>query len=139
MSEPSWLELEEVLEMHADQLDQRGELPGCATKGCWRRPSPRPADLLGYRPDVGPFRLAAAYASGIARNGTFIDGDKRVALVTAVSFLLFNGRRLDAVEREAKHMMLRLAAGEIDGNVFANWLDRNTVWAGRRIGLYGRL
>lgn len=130
MSEPGWLELEEVLEMHADQLDQHGGLPGVRDEGLLASALARPVNLLGYRPDVGPFRLAAAYAFGIARNHAFIDGNKRVAFVAAVTFLLFNGLRLDAAEREAEHMMLRLAAGEIDEEAFAAWLDRNTVPAG---------
>lgn len=65
-----------------------------------------------------------------SRTGTFIDGDKRVAFVAAVTFLPFNGLRLDAAECEAEHMMLQLAAGDIDEVVFAHWLDRYTVWAG---------
>ncbi len=130
MSEPSWLELEEVLEMHADQLYQHGGLPGVRDEGLLASALARPVNLLGYRPDVGPFRLTAAYAFGIARNHAFIDGNKRVAFVAAVTFLLFNGLRLDAAEREAEHMMLQLAAGEIDEEVFADWLDRNTLPAG---------
>lgn len=130
MSEPGWLELEEVLEMHADQLDQHGGLPGVRDEGLLASALARPVDLLGYRPDVGPFRLVAAYAFGIARNHAFIDGNKRVAFVAAVTFLLFNGLRLDAAEHEAEHMMLQLAAGEIDEDTFAGWLDRNTVRAG---------
>lgn len=130
MSEPGWLELEEVLEMHADQLDRHGGLPGVRDEGLLASALARPANLLRYRPDVGSFRLAAAYASGIARSGTFIEGNKRVAFVAAVTFLLFNGLRLDAAEREAEHMMLQLAAGEIDEDAFADWLDRNTVPVG---------
>ncbi|MFZ1425859.1 MAG: hypothetical protein WAS21_03705 [Geminicoccaceae bacterium] len=86
----------------------------------------RPADLLGYQPDVGFFRLATAYAPSIAHNSTFINGNKRVAFVKAVTILLLYGLRLDAAE----HMMLQLAAEEIDEEVFAAWLDRNTMPAG---------
>ncbi|MFZ1431470.1 MAG: hypothetical protein WAS21_32510 [Geminicoccaceae bacterium] len=50
--------------------------------------------------------------------------------MAAVTFLPFNGLRLDAAECEAEHMMLQLAAGDIDEVVFAHWLDRYTVWAG---------
>jgi len=35
--------------------------------------------------------MAAAYAWGVARNHAFLDGNKRTALVTALTFLRLNG------------------------------------------------
>ena len=69
--------------------------------------------------------LAAAYASAIARNHPFVDGNKRTALVAAELFLACNGRDLEATDADCVTMMLSLAAGEIGEDEFAAWIRAN--------------
>ena len=87
----------------------------------------RPQNLLAYEPETELARLAASYAYGIARNHAFVDGNKRVGFAVAGVFLIINGHRLDATDREAERMMLRLAAGKMDETDFAEWIDGNMV------------
>lgn len=122
-----WLPLEAVLIIHAEQLDEHGGAPGIRDEGLLRSALARPQNLLAYQPEAGLARLAACYAYGIARNHAFVDGNKRVALLIAYGFLALNGQLLDATNREAERMVMRLAAGEIDEPDFAEWIDRNLV------------
>jgi death on curing protein len=42
--------------------------------------------------------LAAAYAYELIKNHCFIDGNKRIALIAAYTFLAINGVELNALE-----------------------------------------
>ena len=97
MNQPSFLALDEVLAIHADQLDRYGGLAGL-------RDSPALVSALGMpaatfdgaylHGDV--FEMAAAYLFHLARNHPFVDGNKRTALMVAIVFLGFNGKALEA-------------------------------------------
>jgi death on curing protein len=71
-------------------------------------------------------RLAAGYASTIARNHPFVDGNKRTAFLTAYVLLGLNGVEFAADEAAAAAAMLMLASGEMSEEAFAEWLRRNT-------------
>ena len=73
------------------------------------------------------FELAAAYAFGIARGHPFRDGNKRVALTLAATFLEINGWRLEAGEADAATMTIRLAAGDVRESAYAEWLAKSSV------------
>ncbi len=86
----------------------------------------RPKHLASYgEPTV--FELAAAYAFGLARNHPFVDGNKRIALVAAFTFLELNGWEVSAEEPAAVLVFLDLAAGEINEQELALWLERNAT------------
>ena len=57
--------------------------------------------------------MAAAYLFHIAQNHPFIDGNKRAALATALTFIWLNGRRLDAGEDQLTEMVMGVAAGRV--------------------------
>jgi death on curing protein len=44
------------------------------------------------------YELAAAYAYELIKNHCFIDGNKRIALIAAHTFLAINGVELNALE-----------------------------------------
>jgi death-on-curing protein len=83
-------------------------------------------NLAAYgKPDVA--ELAASYGFGIARNHPFVDGNKRTAFVSVELFLRLNGYRLSADDSACVLTMLAVAAGEMDGASFADWLRRHCV------------
>ena len=67
-------------------------------------------------------RIAAAYAFGISQAHAFVDGNKRTAFVTAVTFLRLNGYGFRPDPVEGVLTMERLAMGEVDEVAFADWL-----------------
>jgi len=70
-------------------------------------------------------KLAAAYAFGIARNHPFVDGNKRTALLSIVTFLGLNDVDFIASEAEAVVIIRDLAAGEVDEEGLARWIRDN--------------
>jgi len=56
---------------------------------------------------------------GIAENQPFVDGNKRIALVVALTFLELNGYATDMTEDEMFELMLDISAGLSPTNVAA--------------------
>ena len=122
----SWIEERTVLAIHEEQLEQHGGGAGLRDMGLLKSALARPQQIAAYaQPDVCD--LAAAYASGIARNHPFIDGNKRTAWVVARVFLLLHGRDRSADDEQCYLTMLSLAAGDLSQEAFVDWLRANTV------------
>ena len=119
-----WLLKRAVIAIHGEQLSEHGGLVGLRDEGLLESALARPQNLAAYgSPSVG--QLAAAYAYGLARNHPFIDGNKRTAFVTAVTFLLLNEECFEPSEAEATEVMLALAAGQINEKELAVWFEKN--------------
>lgn len=73
--------------------------------------------------DAGVAEMAAAYAFGIAKAHAFVDGNKRTAFVTALTFLRLNGYAFRPETTEGVRMMEALATGSVDEADFAKWLS----------------
>jgi death-on-curing protein len=121
MNEPVWLDIDIVLDFHVEQLALFGGADGIRDRGLLESALARPINKFGYG-EAGLAALAAAYGFGIARNHSFIDGNKRTALASIIVFLGLNGVDLDAPPEAATAMMLSLAAGEIAEDVLASWI-----------------
>jgi death-on-curing protein len=121
MSEPEWLDIDIVLDFHAEQLALFGGADGIRERGLLESALARPINKFGYG-ETGIAALAAAYGFGIARNHPFVDGNKRTALASIIVFLGLNGIDLDAPQEAATAMILSLAAGEITEDVLAHWI-----------------
>jgi death-on-curing protein len=119
-----WLSAEAIIDLHAEQLEEHGGAAGLRDENALRSALARPLNMVAYDPaGVTVYRLAAAYAYGLARSHPFVDGNKRIAFLAAAAFLLMNGCYLDALEHDAAQVVLRLAAGEIGEDDFAAWLE----------------
>jgi death on curing protein len=121
MNEPEWLEIEFVLDFHAEQLALFGGADGIRDRGLLESALARPINKFAHG-EAELAALAAAYGFGIARNHPFVDGNKRTALASMIVFLGLNGIDLDATQEEATAIVLGLAAGEIPEEVLANWI-----------------
>jgi death on curing protein len=123
MPEIIWLLEETVRAVHSRQISEHGGRPGIRDEGLLRSALARPQNLSVYGdppPDLAA--LAASYAFGIARNHPFIDGNKRVALVAARTFLLINDADLEATQEEKYLTFLRLAEGGLSEDELAEWI-----------------
>ncbi len=118
--EPSWIDRDDVIQLHSVQIAKYGGAPGVRDLGALDSALARPRNLSAYEtPDI--FELAASYAFGLARNHCFTDGNKRVALEVAVVFLLDNGYLAARRHDEAVEAMLRVASGEMKEPELAAW------------------
>ena len=121
MSEPEWLDLNIVLDFHAEQLALFGGADGIRDLGLLESALGRPVNKFSYG-ETDMTVLAAAYGFGIARNHPFIDGNKRTALASIIVFLGLNRLDLDAPPEQATAMILGMAAGEIAEEALARWI-----------------
>jgi death-on-curing protein len=109
---PVYLELADTLELYAaivggtaaqaaDQLRDRAGLESALG---------RPRNYALYE-DADLALQAAALAHGIAESQTFIDGNKRLALIALLTFLQVNGFEVEASDRELAAWIIGLSAG----------------------------
>jgi death on curing protein len=124
--EPKWFPAEAVELLQAHLLEQFGGSPGLRDPGRLESALERPQNLFAYG-EPSLFELATAYASGIIRNHPFVDGNKRVGLAIALTFLELNGYQTRLNEAEAVVMTLGLASREVDEAGYARWLEDNCV------------
>ncbi|MFM1920296.1 MAG: hypothetical protein RLZZ303_1930 [Candidatus Hydrogenedentota bacterium] len=120
-----WLDQRIVRFMHDELIAEHGGLPGLRDEGLLESALARPQNLASYQPDATLAQLAASVACGILRNHPFADGNKRVALMCAYTFLGVNGWRLIAPQEEAHLMTLNAASGALSEDGYAAWLDRS--------------
>ena len=124
MTEPIWLAVDLVIDIHSEQLALFGGPDGLRDRGLLESALARPINKFAYgETDLGS--LAASYAFGIARNHPFIDGNKRVSFAALIVFLGLNGIRFRVDPAHATASVLALAAGEIDEDGFARWVKAN--------------
>lgn len=112
---PTFLELDEVLSLHARQLERHGGAAGVRAEGSLRSAVAMPAQSFGgefLHADV--FAMAAAYAFHIAQNQPFVDGNKRTGLCAALVFLALNGRTLRDPDDRLGDAMIAVAERRLD-------------------------
>jgi death on curing protein len=113
MSEPIWLDVDEVIDMHAEQLAIFGGPEGVRDRGLLESAILRPVNQWHYG-QTAMAALAAAYAFGLARNDAFVDGNKRAAFHAMMVFLRGNDIAFAPDPAHATAMILALAAGEVN-------------------------
>jgi death-on-curing protein len=124
MTEPIWLDIDIVLDVHAEQLALFGGADGMRDRGMLESALSRPLNKFAYgEGDLAA--LAAAYAYGLARNHAFVDGNKRAAFASIIVFLGLNGIDLDVAPTEATAIILSLAAGEVSEESLTRWIRDN--------------
>ena len=102
MKQPRFLVLEEVLRIHAHQIEQYGGSFGVRDAGLLLSAVAAPqASFAGGFLHGTPFEMASAYLFHLARNHPFLDGNKRTALAAALVFLELNDVSIDAPEGAA--------------------------------------
>lgn len=121
MTEPVWLSLELVIDIHAEQLALFGGPAGIRDRGMLESALGRPQNKFAYG-EHGIAALAAAYAFDIARNHPFIDGNKRAALAAMIVFFNLNDIDLLVPQADMTAAILAVAAGEAEEEILAGWL-----------------
>jgi death-on-curing protein len=90
VSEPVFLRLDEVLQIHARSLAEHGGSEGTRDTGLVESALASALNMMHYgQGDL--YDVAAGYAFHIAEAQAFIDGNKRTAVAAAMVFLAMNG------------------------------------------------
>ena len=123
MKAPAWLTAGLVRALHAELLAEYGGLDARCNEALLESVLARSQQQYAYG-DRAPtlIGLAAADGFGLARNRSFSDGNKRIALAAMDVFLQLNGYEIDAPEVEAVAVIHDLAAGRFDEAALTAWL-----------------
>jgi death-on-curing protein len=110
-TEPVFLSLDEVLEIHEQQIDRYGGSPGLRDAAGLESAVATPQATFGgeYLHTSIP-AMAAAYLFHLCQNHAFIDGNKRVGANAAITFLLINGWEPTFSEEELIDVVLSVAS-----------------------------
>lgn len=120
-----WIDKNLLLLSHDESLVMHGGASGVRDEALLDSALNRAPNLAhDGQPDYA--ELAAAYGVALAKNHTFVDGNKRVAFLSVGVFLMLNGHRLTATQVDATLIMFAVAAGEIDEPAFAEWIRQNS-------------
>ncbi len=120
-TEPIWLRRDAVIAMHKVQIAEHGGKPGMRNAKGLETALARPVEYHASSKPPLP-DLAANYASSILRKLPFMDGNKRMAFVCALTFLRLNGLQFTGTSGESASIMMRLAKGRACENDLAEFL-----------------
>jgi death on curing protein len=124
MSEPIWLDVDEVIDMHAEQLAMFGGPEGIRHRGLLELAVLRSiSQWSDGQTDMAA--LAAAYVFGLARNRALVDGNKRIAFHAMMVFLRGNDIPFAPDPAHATSIILSLAAGEVSEESLTRWIRDN--------------
>lgn len=99
-----YLTVAEAAEIHRTMIERFGGSHGLRDIGALESALFRPQS--GYYDDI--VAEACALLESLAINHPFIDGNKRVAYASMEVFLLINGWRVDATQKQIYRIMMRL-------------------------------
>jgi len=112
--EPIFLNLEEVLQIHADQIGRYGGSQGIRDLALLESAVAMPQAGFGSRyVHADLFEMAAAYLFHIVQNHPFVDGNKRIGAAAALVFLKLNGVTIHATTAALVKTVLGVAQGKI--------------------------
>ncbi len=123
-----YLTLNEVLEVHRQVMAQAGGAEGLMHLSALESALAQPQMTFGGE-DLYPTLVDKAAALGYAliKNHPFLDGNKRTGHAAMEVFLVLNGFEIRATVDEHEHMILQVAASEIDREEFTAWLQTHVV------------
>jgi death on curing protein len=108
-----FLTVEEVVVVHADQIDRYGGDRGLRDPGLLDSAVHAAQNVAAYVQDCDLCDLAAAYIFHLAENQPFVDGNKRAALASGLVFLHQNGILVEDPDGRLYDVMIRLATKAI--------------------------
>ena len=112
--------------LHRFQIDAFGGIHGLRDEGSLESAIARPVNKAAYG-ESDLVVLAATYLFGLAKNHAFLDGNKRIVIVTAGVFLERNGFKIVAPDHDLYNFVMAVAAGEIDEEGATRFLRDFTV------------
>jgi death on curing protein len=124
---PSFLSLDEVLALHADQISRYGGETGVRDLALLQSALAMPqARFAGEWLHPSLPEMAGAYLFHLVRNHPFVDGNKRTGLISAIACLGLNDAELVATPEELVAVVVGVAERRTDKAQVAVFLRANT-------------
>jgi len=128
MSEPSFLTFDEVLSLHAEQIRLFGGASGIRDLALLQSAlGSAEATFDGVFLHETIFAMAATYLYSVCRNHPFVDGNKRTAVATALTFLYLNGVGIDADEDAFYELVIGVAEGRVSKAAVTVFLENSAT------------
>jgi death-on-curing protein len=123
---PDFLEVDDVLTAHADQVERYGGVHGVRDVGLLESAVAQPrASFGGQLLHADLFHMAAAYLYHLVKNHPFVDGNKRAAATAALLFLDLNGLEIDAPAGSLYDVTIAAATDQADRAAIADFFQRH--------------
>jgi death on curing protein len=122
---PDFLDIGDVLELHALQIARYGGADGLRDRGLLESALAQPKATFAeefLHEDL--FAMAAAYLFHVVQNHPFVDGNKRTGLITALVFLDMNGISIELGSPNLHDLTIGVAQGVVTKDVAAEALRR---------------
>lgn len=120
-----FLEIEDILTIHTDQVNLYGGQHGVRDMGLLESAAAQArASFAGKFLHADILDMAAAYLFHIVQNHPFLDGNKRTGLVAALVFLDLNGIEIDAPKGHLYDLTLSVATGRAGKKEVAEFLRK---------------
>jgi death on curing protein len=127
LREVIFLGLDEIIEIHADQIKRYGGHSGKRDIELLKSAIAMPAACFsGDYLHTDIYEMAAAYLFHFARNHPFMDGNKRTGAVASAVFLIMNEIELNANEDAFEKIVLSVAEGKSDKVTITQFFKNNT-------------
>lgn len=127
MDDIDFLGIDDVLEIHVDQIERYGGSAEVRDVGLLQSAVAMPQATFGgsyLHEDL--YVMAAAYLFHIVQNHPFVDGNKRTGAAAADVFLALNGMSLDVPEDGLEALVMRVVAGDADKAEIASFLREHS-------------
>lgn len=120
-----FLTLEQVLLIHEDQIEKYGGSHGVRDLGLLESAILRPQTTFGGVDLYGSlFDKAAALTHSLLLNHPFVDGNKRTAVVSVLTFLELNGLSITTTNKNLVNFALSVENKKIPIEKIASWLKK---------------
>ena len=121
--EPRFLTVSEVIEIHDQEIATAGGLSGVRDLNALDSALGALQASFGGKFLLDIFEMAATYLNSIAKNHPFLDGNKRTALASSLTFLFMNGYEIDEFyDEELADKTLELVTRKITKSDLAKYL-----------------
>jgi len=122
-----FLTIDEILTIHKNQIELYGGSLGIRDLNLLESALAMPQAGFGddyLHKDI--YEMASAYLFHIVQNHPFIDGNKRVGLVSTLMFLYNNEIKLQINDKESLHeFVLNIAMGKVNKTEIADFLRKS--------------
>ena len=122
-----FLTLDEVLEIHRDQIERYGGTLGVRDQALLESALAAPQSGFGGHYLHGDlYEMSAAYLFHLVQNHPLLDGNKRVGAVTALTFLVMNGVETRIPNQALAQMVLSVAQGKMEKAAIAEFFREHS-------------
>lgn len=123
-----FLTVEEIINLHKKLIQTTGGIDGLRDRGLLESAI---YGVFSSYDDIERYKSieekAARYAFGLVKNHAFIDGNKRIGVLSMLMILGLNEIRIDYTQQELIDLGLSIADGSMDYDDILNWIMQHKV------------